>query len=115
VENSTKDYIRKSFGQIAERNGGINPFYGVFDVRLSKKVRTYKKQYVEVSMDMFNVANALNKSWGVNHSVGTTSLYTIKGFDPATNSYKYAVNTNAGVSALSGNPYQVQIGVRYGF
>jgi hypothetical protein len=115
VENSTKTYIRKSFGQIAERNGGVNPFYGVFDLRLSKKLKTFRKQYVELSMDMFNVGNFLNKSWGVNHSISSTNLYTIKSFDPTTNNYKYAVNTNAGVSALSGNPYQVQIGVRYGF
>lgn len=115
VENSAKDYIRKNFGQIAERNGGVNPFYGVFDLRLSKKIKTFKNQYLELSADMFNVLNSLNKEWGVNHNVTSTNLYTIKGFDPATNTYKYAVNTNAGVSALSGNPYQVQIGVRYGF
>ncbi|SEV89832.1 Carboxypeptidase regulatory-like domain-containing protein [Chitinophaga sp. YR573] len=115
VENSAKDYIRKNLGKIAERNGGVNPFYGVLDLRLSKKIKTFKNQYLELSADMFNVLNSINKEWGVNHNVTSTSLYTINGFDPATNTYKYAVNTNAGVSALSGNPYQVQIGVRYGF
>jgi len=115
VEQSAKNYIRKSFGKIAERNGGENPFYGVFDIRLAKKFPVYRKHNVEVSVDLFNVANFLNKSWGVYHNVATTNLYTIKGFDPATNTYKYAVNTNAGVSPLSGNPYQVQLGLRYGF
>ncbi|WP_218162309.1 TonB-dependent receptor [Chitinophaga sp. CF118] len=115
VEKSMKDYIRNNFGKIAERNGGVNPFYGVFDVRLAKKIKTFKKQYVELSADLFNVGNFLNKSWGVNHNVTSASLYTIRSFDATTNTYKYAVNTNAGVSALSGNPYQVQIGVRYGF
>lgn len=115
VENSAKEYIRSSFGKIAERNGGKNPFYGVFDIRLSKKIPVYHKHNVEISVDMFNVANFLNKTWGVYKNVATTNLYTIKGFDPATNTYKYAVNTNAGVSPLSGNPYQVQIGIRYGF
>ncbi|MFB0495049.1 hypothetical protein ABID99_001286 [Mucilaginibacter sp. OAE612] len=28
VEQSAKNYIVKSFGKIAERNGGVNPFYG---------------------------------------------------------------------------------------
>ncbi|WP_118974099.1 TonB-dependent receptor [Taibaiella koreensis] len=115
VEESAKNYIRKSFGKIAERNGGENPFYGVLDIRLAKKVPVYQKHNVEVSVDLFNVANFLNKSWGVYHNVATTNLYTIKGFDPATNTYKYAVNTNAGVSPLSGNPYQVQLGLRYSF
>ncbi|GAO45165.1 TonB-dependent receptor [Flavihumibacter petaseus] len=115
VEKSAKEYIRKSFGKIAERNGGVNPFYGVFDLRLSKKFRTFKRQYIEVSGELFNVANMLKRDWGVNHNLGATTLYTIKGFDPAVNQYKYSVNTNAGVSSLSGNPYQLQLGVRYGF
>jgi hypothetical protein len=115
VEKSAKDYIRSSFGKIAARNGGENPFYGVLDIRLSKKIPLYKKHYFEVSADLFNVANLLDKTKGISHNVPTTSLYTIKGFDPATNTYKYAVNTNAGVSPLGGNPYQIQIGLRYGF
>lgn len=115
VENSMKDYIRNSFGKIAERNGGENPFYGVVDVRLAKKFKLFKSHYFDVSVDVFNVANLIDKTKGVNHAVSTTSIYTIKGFDPATNTYKYSVNTNAGVSSLSGNPYQVQVGLRYGF
>jgi hypothetical protein len=115
VEQSTKDYITKSYGKIAERNGGVNPFYGVFDLRILKKVPTFKKQYLEISADLFNVANLFKKDWGVNHNVGTTSIYAIKSFDPVTNQYGYTVNTNAGVSNLSGNTYQFQIGLRYGF
>lgn len=115
VEESAKSYIRKSLGKVAERNGGINPFYGTLDLRLSKRVKLYKKTYIEPSVEIFNTLNALNKKWGVNHNLGNTSLYTIKGFDAATNTYKYSVNTNAGVSSLSGNPYQFQIGVRAGF
>lgn len=115
VEKSAKDYIRRSYGKIAERNGGENPFYGVFDLRIIKKIKTFKGQYFEISADLFNVANLLDKNKGVNHNLGATTLYTIKSFDPATQTYGYAVNTNAGVSNLSGNPYQFQIGLRYGF
>lgn len=42
VEQSTKDYIRKSFGKVAERNGGVNGFYGTLDLRLTKKFNLYK-------------------------------------------------------------------------
>lgn len=115
VEQSTKDYIVKSYGKIAERNGGVNPFYGVFDLRLIKKIKTFKNQYFEISGDLFNVANLLNKNKGVNHNLGATQLYNIRSFNAATNTYTYAVNTNAGVSNLSGNPWQIQLGVRYGF
>jgi len=115
VENSAKDYIRNSFGKIAERNGGVNPFYGTLDLRLTYKVKTFRNQYLELSGDLFNTANLLNKAWGINHALGATSLLTRSGFDTTTNNYKYAVNTNAGVSNLSGNPYQFQLGARYGF
>jgi hypothetical protein len=115
VEQGMKNYIVKSFGKIAERNGGVNPFYGVVDLRLIKKVPILKQQYLEISVDLFNVSNLLNKNWGVNHGLTTTSIYTIKSFDAVNKQYAYSVNTNAGVSGLSGNPYQFQIGLRYGF
>lgn len=115
VEQSMKKYITKSFGKIAERNGGVNPFYGVVDLRLLKKIKLYKKHYLEVSGDLFNVTNLFNKNGGVNHNLGATSIYTIKNFDATKQQYNYNVNTNAGVSNLSGNPYQFQIGLRYGF
>jgi hypothetical protein len=115
VEQGMKEYIRDSFGKIAKRNGGVNPFYGVVDLRLIKKLQIVKKQFIEISVDLFNVSNLLNKKWGVNHNLGATSIYNIKGFDAANKQYIYSVNTNAGVSNLSGNPYQFQLGLRYGF
>lgn len=115
VEQSTKEYIRKSFGKVAERNGGVNGFYGTFDLRLNKRFKIYKKQSLEVSVDLFNIANLFSKNWGAGHILGKQNLYSIKGFDAEKQQYTYNVNTNAGVSNLNGNPYQVQIGLRYGF
>lgn len=115
AEESVKKYIRKSFGKIAERNGGINGFYGTFDLRVAKKFKIYKKQNIELSVDVFNVANLISKNWGAGHTLGKQNLYTIKSFDTAEKQYVYNVNANTGVSSFSGSPYQVQIGVRYGF
>ena len=74
AEKSVKDYSRKSFGKVAERNGGVNGFYGTLDLRLAKKFKTYKKQNLEVSVDIFNVANMLNKDWGAGHNLGTQKI-----------------------------------------
>ncbi len=115
VEGNTKKYIRDSFGKIAERNGGVNGFYGVFDLRVSKNFKIYKTQSLECSLDIFNVANLLNKDWGAGHSLGKQNIYTIKSFDTNANQYVYNVNSNTGVSSLNGNPYQIQIGLRYAF
>lgn len=115
AEQSVKNYLRKSFGQVAERNGGVNGFYGTLDLRLAKKFKTFGTQNLEVSVDIFNVANMLNKNWGANHNLGTQYVYSIKGFDQEQKQYLYNVNANAGVSSLSGTPFQVQVGLRYGF
>jgi hypothetical protein len=115
VEENAKQYIRNSFGKVAERNGGVNPFYSTLDLRLSKRIKFGKKNYIEPSVELFNVSNLLSKTSGVNHNLGNINIYTIKGFNQATQTYTYSVNTNAGVSSLSGNPYQFQIGARVGF
>ncbi len=115
VEEGAKKYIRNSFGKVAQRNGGVNPFYSTLDLRLSKRIKFGKKTYIEPSVELFNVTNLINKTWGVNHNLGNTNIYTIRGFNQTTKTYTYSVNTNAGVSSLSGNPYQFQIGARVGF
>ncbi|WP_247233924.1 TonB-dependent receptor [Telluribacter sp. SYSU D00476] len=125
ASQSIKDYILKYSGQMAERNGGINGFYGVWDIRASKRFRFYKNHSIEFSADIFNFANLLNKAWGVNKSLGSQALYAlgmpasgttpaVAPFDRANQRFVYRVNT-AGVVNPSGDPYQVQLGLRYSF
>ena len=132
ASQSLKDYISKYSGQFAERNGGINDFFGIVDIRVSKKFKLHKTHTLEVSGDIFNFANLLNKKWGVNESLGNQALYALNGraavaatattpaipavpnYDATTRSFNYRVN-NAGIVNPSGNPYQFQIGLRYGF
>ncbi|RZK98855.1 MAG: TonB-dependent receptor, partial [Pedobacter sp.] len=132
ASQSLKDYITKYSGQIAQRNGGINDFFGIVDIRVAKKIKIYKSQTLEFSGDIFNFANLLNKKWGVNESLGSQSLYALNGkaevkatattplipavpnYDASTQSFNYRVN-NAGIVVPSGNPYQFQFGLRYGF
>lgn len=125
ASNSIKDYINNSGGKIAERNGGINRFYGVFDLRISKKIKLYKTQSIEISGDLFNAANLFNKTWGVNKSLGNQALYAtgvpasggspaLPAFDAANKKFNYRVNT-AGIANSLGDPFQIQIGLRYSF
>jgi len=95
--------------------GIANGFYSVWDIRASKTFHLFNTHAIEVSADIFNFANLLNKEWGVNKSLGKQNLTTIRGFDQDSKEYTYQVNPNAGVSNLSGNPYQIQLGVRYSF
>ncbi|MDB5207459.1 MAG: hypothetical protein JWR72_2534 [Flavisolibacter sp.] len=125
ASQSIKDYINKSLGQIAERNGGINAFYGLIDLRASKKLRIYKKHSIEFSADIFNFANLLKKDKGVSNNLGNQALYAtgipasgttpaVPAFDAANKRFNYRVNT-AGLPNPGGEPYQIQLGVRYSF
>lgn len=114
VGKSLKNYITEYNNRIAERNGGKNGFYGVWDVRVAKKIKFEKIGAFELSIDVFNVANLLNKEWGVNKSYGNTALYRIQKFNPTTRQFEYAKNTS-GLQPLTGNPYQIQIGAKYSF
>lgn len=114
VGKALKNYITDYNNQIAERNGGKNGFFGVWDVRLAKKIKFDKVGAFELSVDIFNVANLLNKEWGVNKSYGNMSLYRVTKFNPDTKQFEYVKNTS-GLEPLSGNPYQIQIGAKYSF
>ena len=114
VGQALKDYINDYNNKIAERNAGKNGFYGVWDVRIAKKLKMQKIGAFELSVDIFNFANLLNKEWGVNKSYSSMALYRITGFDAATNQLKYSLNTS-GLAPMNGNPYQIQIGAKYSF
>ena len=113
--NRAKKYIQQSLGKIADRNGGSNPFSGTFDVRLSKSIKTYKKQALTLTADVFNFANLLNKKRGVNYNLGQQTLLTVTAFNQTTRQYSYRVNENVGVITANGTPYQIQLGARYSF
>lgn len=115
ASESMKNYIKKYSGKIAERNGGVNGFYGFFDLRVIKKISFGKtSQGLEISADLFNVANLLNKSKGNSKNLGSQALYSNKGFDAQNQRFNYGVNT-AGVVTPAGDPYQFQLGLRYSF
>lgn len=112
-----KEYLRESFGGFAERNGGKNPFRAIIDLRLQKRFGFNKNKHgLELSADVFNFANLLNKEWGRTNNFGRRrDFMRINGFDPATNAYQYGVQTGAGTEPINGTPWRLQLGVRYSF
>ncbi|WP_317129374.1 TonB-dependent receptor [Hymenobacter nivis] len=116
ASENLKDYVRRSIGKVAERNGGVNSFYGQLDLRIAKRFKTFSQsQYLELSGDLFNATNLLNKSNGVVKTLGNQSIYSLASFNAATSNYNYNINPNTGVVTPNNNPYQFQLGLRYGF
>jgi hypothetical protein len=114
-DNLAVDYIKGSLGKVAERNGGENGFYGTWDIRIAKRFKFSNLSGLELSADLFNVANLLNKEWGSSKQLGLQNLQTIRGFNAETQQYTYQINPNTGVAFPGGTPYQFQIGARLFF
>ncbi|WP_218598226.1 TonB-dependent receptor [Polaribacter sp. NJDZ03] len=111
-----KDYLKESYGSFAERNGGKNPFSATVDLRLVKKFSFLNSKHaLEISADVFNFMNLLNKEWGRSHNFGNRNFMNINGFDQSTNSYEYNIQTGAGTEPINGTPWRLQFGVRYSF
>ncbi|WP_316808564.1 TonB-dependent receptor [Pedobacter agri] len=131
ASQSLKDYILKYEGTFAERNGGINGFYGTIDLRLAYQFKfgADRKQSLEISGDLFNVANLFRKTWGTSENLGTQAIYglgipasttggvttpAVANYDTVNRQFNYRIN-NSGIVVPTGNPWQAQIGLRYGF
>jgi hypothetical protein len=71
---------------------------------------------VELSADLFNAANLLNKEWGRNRNLGAEQrLFAISGFDADRQEYRYRVNNRTAVDPIGGTPWRLQLGLRYAF
>ncbi|PRD52104.1 TonB-dependent receptor [Sphingobacterium gobiense] len=116
ASQSLKDVIVNYAGRIADRNAGVNGFFGTVDLRIAKKFMMQRTHGIEVSAEIFNLLNMVDKEWGVTKTLGNQALYGLlaEGFNADAKEFNYRVN-NVGLASPSGNPFQVQLGVRYSF
>jgi hypothetical protein len=56
--------LREQRGRIMERNSCRNPWFGSLNARLTKAFRTRAGQSLELTADVYNVLNLLNRHWG---------------------------------------------------
>ena len=111
-----KEYIQDNVGRIVERNGGVNPFAATLDLRLIKRITLFDDHGLELSADMFNFTNFLSREWGVNHNYRRRQDFLrIREFDQNTQQYGYTVNTTRGREPIGGEPWRLQLGLRYSF
>ncbi|KAF0148590.1 MAG: hypothetical protein FD143_2858 [Ignavibacteria bacterium] len=117
------DYLKNNRGKIAERFGGINPWFGNIDFRLLQDYSFLvgnKKQTIQLSIDILNVANLFNSDWGV-RQVATTSatspLQFVKFNTQGSPVFKFNTNLKKTFQDDPGifSRWQMQIGVRYMF
>lgn len=121
-------YLSSRRGKFTERNKGRTPWNVQTDLHISHEllVNDKKSQSLSFTVDIMNVANLINKSWGVQYfspntfnstsSVGLTPTL----FPPQQNANNYPVFTfnNPGQPYsidYFGSRTQMQLGLRYSF
>ena len=125
-DNLFRDYLRENLGRIASRNGAFVPWVSRIDVRATKRFDFARGQGVEVGLDIYNFGNILDSDWGAEYQlplgisnqnpvVQRLPLLNVTGFDKTTNRYVYTVNENFGALTKGGNPFQIQLSLRYLF
>jgi len=114
-------YLSTRKGKIAERNGAGTPWEHVVDMRVAQDFIVNvggNKHDLQLTLDIFNFTNLLNKFWGRNYSVGNQA-YTILSAVNRTSGpfagkgYTYVPQTPYGMSF--GSRWQGQVGIRYSF
>jgi len=58
-------YLSSHRGQIAQRNGLVNPWYHELDLRIMHEMGVSGGHKLQLSWDILNLTNLLNSSWGV--------------------------------------------------
>ncbi|HET9503441.1 MAG TPA: carboxypeptidase regulatory-like domain-containing protein [Hymenobacter sp.] len=126
-------YLSKRRGQYAERNGALLPWQHRIDFRLLQDIFTNigeNRNTLQLSVDVFNIGNLLNKNWGTYQFQYNASPLAFQGNNAAgqpTFQYQYVTNptaTTAGQTLTNtyrpdvttiASRWQMQLGVRYIF
>ncbi|GAC1374394.1 MAG: TonB-dependent receptor [Hymenobacter sp.] len=91
-------YLSKHRGEYAERNGAARPWLSRLDFRLLQDIFTNvgaNKNTLQLSLDIFNIGNLLNSSWGTAQTPNRTNPLTFDGYNASGQpvfEYRYLTN-----------------------
>lgn len=117
IENDP--YLSKRRGKFAERMGARGPWSHQVDARLMLEIPSIRGHKLEVTFDILNLTNLLNKNWGIVKIVNLQQafLLTFHSLDPVTGKPRF-IWTNPPrpeIPADLSSRWQAQIGIRYTF
>ncbi len=111
--------LRSQRGHVMARNSCRNPWSSVVNARFSKFVNTWNGQSIEVTADIFNLANLIDGDWGLQRLTssfeGQTALrYT--GYDAANGRGIYSLSLpNLDKVSINPSRWRMQLGAKYTF
>lgn len=128
---SQDKYLNSHRGQVAERNGVLQPFYHRVDLKFTQDIFSNignRRNTLQFSFDCFNFLNLLSKKWGIrDFFVVNNPLRATKNASTGEVRYQMATYTPNGASApilvdrtyidniSTTSTYSFQIGLRYIF
>ena len=122
IEND--DYLRTRRGTYAERNGDRARFSHVVDLKFLQDftVNAFgQKHTLQLSADIFNFTNLLNKNWGKTYFASDVSLIEVEGGGGTANP-EFTFDPNRTITidqiddrGIQSSRWQAQIGLRYIF
>jgi hypothetical protein len=125
---SQDDYLSSRRGQVAERNGAQRPWLGQLDFRLLQDFYINikdKRNTLQLSIDIFNFGNMINKEWGVYDVPNRTNLLEFRGYNvDGQAQFRYVYLNNQAKTTLTKtyrdetalmSRWQMQVGIRYIF
>lgn len=120
------DYLSENRGQYAQRNGGRMPFESILDLRIGQEffINTAGGRHsLEVSLDVFNFTNLLNKDWGRRYQISDSQnfqLINFVGFLPNSNTPTFSFSDPGDPwsviqSGVYSARWSARLGLRYTF
>ena len=88
--------LREQRGKIMERGSCRNPWAKFVDLRLAKVIPTMSGQSLQVTADIFNLLNLIDKDWGINRSTSGFENLTFL----STSKTAYDVTHNRGIYSV---------------
>ncbi|WP_210487862.1 TonB-dependent receptor [Rufibacter aurantiacus] len=115
------EYLRSRRGQYTERNGARTPWTHRVDLRVAQDIFANlgaKKHTLQLTLDVFNVGNAINKDWGRNYFVNNAAVELVRfSARDANNRPSFTFSKPAADvwSSTFSSRWQGQVGLRYIF
>lgn len=119
-------YLSEHKGQIAGRNSARSPWSHQIDLRLSHVIPSFMGHRVELTFDVTNLMNFINKEWGWVKLANDTPLLTFHSISTATNDpanpqnagkarYRWINPGDPNIASNTLSRWTAQFGIRYTF
>ena len=111
--------LREQSGQIMARGSCRNGWLGVMNARVTKTVPLREDHHFELTADVSNLPNLVNRRWGTNRDVTlspSVTLLSMAGWDATNARARYRVPARLpirGVLDDASSRWRVQLGARY--